>query len=194
MNVTGTLNVSAAVAGMKRFQKLAPQGIARALNRAATTARAVMAREVATDLGIRVSKVKDQITIESARSDMSSPTVRIVVTGTRIKLIEFNAKGPVPSRGRGRGVTARLPGGKGRYPNAFIATMRSGHVGVFQRVPHATRHGAAPHRPQLPIYELRGPSMPHVFAKHMEAGLTAGQEAVRKNLERELSFALRQSA
>jgi hypothetical protein len=165
-----------------------PNAIVRALNRAGVSTRALMASKVAGDTKLRVGTVRDEIRID--RATPKKPTVRLEIRGRRIPLIEFRARGPVPSRGRGRGVTATLPSGAGRYPHAFIATMRSGHTGVFQRVPGAQRHGPAPHRSQLPIYELRGPSLPHVFAKYAGEGLARGQESLLKNLQSELQFAL----
>jgi hypothetical protein len=165
-----------------------PKAIVRALNRAGVSTRAVMASRVAADTNLRVGTVKDEIRIDKATE--TKPIVRLEIRGRRIPLIEFKATGPTPSRGRGRGVTAKLPGGAGRYPHAFIATMRSGHTGVYQRTPDARRHGPAPNRSQLPIYELRGPSLPHVFAKHATEGLTRGQESLLKNLQSELQFAL----
>lgn len=160
----------------------APVAAARALNKSLTTARAVMARNISSDVGLKVGVVKEQIRTEAATKD--TLTARLTVSGARMPLIDFHARGPEPSRGRGRGVTARLKGGKGRYPHAFIATMRSGHRGVFQRV----------RRSRLPITELHGPSLPMVFQKHIPAGLEAGHTALAKNLQSELNFELRRIA
>ena len=174
-------DTSSAEAAFQRLEDRAPQAIARALNRAITSARVVMRRAMATDLGLKQGAVDKQFFVLNARPDKLKASLE--VRGKRIPLIEFGARGPEPSRGKGRGVTARLPGGKGRYPHAFIATMRSGHRGVFQRV-RGTR---------LPIVELRGPSLPRVFRKYQAAGLQRGEEALRTNLEHELQFAMRQA-
>lgn len=156
-----------------------PGAIVRALNRAGVSTRTLMASRVADDMKLRVGTVRDQLILD--RASRGKPQVRISVSGKRIPLYAFGARGPYPSRGRGRGVTARLPApGRGRYPHAFIATMRSGHVGVFQR------RG----RDRLPIDELHGPSLPHVFAKFSAEGLARGQESLLKNLQSELQFAL----
>jgi hypothetical protein len=163
------------------YERRFPNAIMRALNRAGTSTRAVMASLSAKDLGLPVGTVREQMPIQKA-----TPTrllVRISTTGKRIPLIDFKARGPEPSRGKGRGVTARLPGGKGRYPHAFIAVMRSGHRGVFQRTGRA----------RLPVVELKGPSLPRVFDKFAPQGLARGEEALRKNLAHELRFALSQS-
>ena len=89
----------------------------------------------------------------------------------------------MPSRGRGRGVTAKVGPSRTRYPHAFLAQMRSGHLGVFQRVG----------RTRLPIRELRGPSIAHVFGKYVAVGIARGEEQLKKNLQSEFRFALRQT-
>lgn len=175
-----------------RLRAVAPQRIARALSRGAGSARTFMAREVSRDMGLKVSVVRDEIRLEEPNPE--ALTARLIVKGKRIPLIDFNARGPEPSRGRGRGVTARIGGSSKRYPHAFIATMRSGHRGVFTRVTGARRRGPAPARSQLPIVELRGPSLPHVFSKYLSLGVARGQEQIIKNLEHELKFALQESS
>ena len=88
----------------------------------------------------------------------------------RIPLIRWNA------RQVGRGVSYRLKGGRGRHPNAFIAAMRSGHRGVFVR---GTTRG-------LPIKELFGPSLGHVFQKYRPEGEARVEEVFRTTLDHEL--------
>lgn len=166
----------------RRFKAVAdrvPHATARALNRAGTTMRAVMAREISRDTGLKVGTVKNELIVTNATPAKTS--VRVSVSGARIPLIEFNARGPEPSRGRGRGVTARLKGGRGRYPHAFISTMRSGHRGVFQR------RGSG----RLPIDELEGPSLPWVFRKVSPSVREAGVTALAKNLASEINYELR---
>lgn len=197
--LTGQQNHSAARL-IQRFKERFPAAIVRALNRSAVSARANMASNVAKDVGLKVGTVRDQITIQEATQ--AKFLARVAISGKRIPLIDFNARGPEPSRGRGRGVTARLPGGAGRYPHAFIARMRSGHRGVFQRVgaqsigslgPGASRRrSVGAWSPNLPIYELRGPSLPKVFTKHMPEGLRHAHESLIKNLRSEIRFAMSQ--
>lgn len=190
--LTLTFNTDNVDAVLRNFRTRYPKAIARSLNRSIVSARALMITRVSQDMGLKAADVRKEMIVREARPDKLNATLEI--RGNRIPLIKFAAKGPEPSRGRGRGVRAKLPGGAKRYPHAFIATMRSGHRGVFQRVPSAKRHGAAPTRPQLPIYQLHGPSMPKVFNKHMPAGLERGQESLVKNLQSELRFAMSQEA
>ena len=66
--------------------------------------------------------------------------------------------------------------------------MKSGHRGVFQRVPGATRRGPSPNRSQLPIYELHGPSIGHVFGKHRQQAVDRMLEQLEKTFDAEMKF------
>lgn len=158
------------------------QVIARSMNRAVVTARAVLARDISQDLGLRVGVIRDQLKIRNARPEELKATIS--VSGKPLPLINFKA------RQTRQGVSANLPTLK-RYEGAFIATVGKGqHRGVFKRVPGANRRGPKPNRSQLPIYELHGPSLPKVFAKLTPNALKAGEEALMKNLAHEINYAL----
>lgn len=171
---------------MRRLKSRGKVAIARSLNRAGVAVRTAMAREVAQDLRLKVGDVKAAITIRDA--DVRKLRVLIIARGEKISLMKFGAKGPVPSRGKGKGVRARLPApGKGKYPHAFIATVRRGQTNENQAV--FERKG----KTRLPLKKLHGPSLAHVFAKYTAAGLKVGEEALMKNLTHEFKWALSQS-
>jgi len=174
---TFTLDIRALQNDLLEMGQQAPLIMARALNRAAVSGQTAMVKAVSADTGIAAKNVKREIRIDKA--NRTSPMVALTIAGRRIPLIAFSARGPEPSRGRGRGVSYRLPGGRGRVPNAFIATMGSGHRGVFKR------RG----RKRLAIVELRGPSLPHVFEKFLPRFREAAQVSLVKNLAAEISFA-----
>jgi len=165
-------------------------GTSRALNRTATSERAGLGSDIARDMGLKVGTVKDALSVDKATaSDLS---VRITAKGAPVPLIQFSAKGPIPSRGRGQGVSYRNPGaGRNRIPNAFIATMPGGHTGVFVRAAGARRHGPPPNRSQLPIKELFGPSVVKVFEKIVPQRESTRTETLLKNLSHEIEFALK---
>lgn len=172
-----------------KIRKKAPVAQVRALNRAIASANVAMVRAVADDLGVKQGVVKDRTRIEQATPQKLR--ARIYANAKRIPLIDFGAKGPEPSRGRGRGVTVKSSGGRRTIPNAFIATMRSGHRGVFQRVAGASgRRGPGRNRSQLPIRELFGPSIWQVFRKLEHIGIARGREQLIKNLQSEFRFVL----
>lgn len=180
MNVTVTVtNTIPEMFG--RLRSRAPQAIVRATNRAAVSARTAMLPPMAQDLSLKQGIVKERVRMYEARVDR--PVARLAASLKRIALYDFSAKGPVPSRGKGRGVTARMQGATHRYPEAFIATMRSGHVGVFQRKRTA----------RLPIRELFGPSIGRVFIKFRALGRARAIEALQKNIQSEFRFALSRS-
>lgn len=156
----------------------APHALSRAMNRAVVTARTVMAREIAEDTALGVRAVTKELKVTNSRPD--SLRARLSVSGSKIPLIEWK-----PTASKRNGVRAKLPPpGKGRYPHAFIATMKSGHRGVFQRKTLGT--GSK----RLPIHELHGPALPSVFAKLSPKAIVAGQESLLKNFEHELEFEL----
>ena len=176
------LDVRAFSADLAALGRQAPLVMSRALNRAGTSGKTAMVKAVVADTGLRQKDVNREVQVDKAtRSD---PRVAFVIRGRRIPLISFGARGPEPSRGRGRGVSYRLPTGRGRVPGAFIATMHSGHRGVYKR---STKK-------RLPIIELRGPSLPHVFEKFVPAFHAAAQESLVKNLRSEISFAMAKAA
>ena len=154
----------------------------RAINRTAASEKTQAKRAIAADTGIKAGDVDKALTVAKATPEVAFATV--TASGRRLPLIAFNARGPEPSRGRGRGVSYRLPGGRGRVPTAFIATMRSGHRGVFTR----TRLAG----PRLPILELFGPSLPLVFIKKfLPEATTRSVATLAKNLRHEIEFALK---
>ena len=154
-----------------------------------------MTREIAADLGMPSGTVREQLVIGEANTNRQKAT--ITVKGKRIPLIDFRHTGVDPSRGRGRGVTVKIgPPAKGRYPHAFLATMPSGHQGIFERTAgkFMRQQRATWKKKRQAIHELRAPSMSHVFAKYIPIGIARGEEALVTNLEHEMQFAMRSAA
>lgn len=150
----------------------------RALNRAINSARTVAVRGIAGDTGLAARDVRDALRMREAT--WSHPDAVLAASLKRIPLIKFHARGPEPSRGRGPGVTYRLRGSRGRHPHAFLATMPTGHRGVFVRKPGARR---------LPIQQLYGPSLGAVFDKFRAAAKARAQEVFTTNFDHEMKFA-----
>jgi hypothetical protein len=142
-----------------------------------------MVQRIAADTGLRSGDIKKAFTQSNASAQ--SLEARIGVGLKRIPLISFNARGPEPSRGRGRGVSYRSKSGSGRLAHAFIATMSNGHRGVFERTPGKFMQG----RPRRQaIHEKFGPSLGHVFAKYRPEGVARVKEAFAKNFASEMAF------
>lgn len=178
--------VAAVTAHLAARRANLPIAEVRAINRTMGSVRTVMVRAIADDLGLKQKDVRDALRMQQA--SLSRPEAILAAKLKRIPLSDFSATGPEPSRGKGRGVSYKLAGSRSRIQNAFIATMSSGHRGVFVRAV-GNRRGPGPHRSQLPIRELFGPSLGHVFAKHQAAGIARGREVLIANLKHEIEFA-----
>ncbi len=173
------VNTDDVLRAVEALKQRAKPAIARAINRTADSARTAIVRVISKDIALKVSAVRDQVIVQKASADRLTATFR--ASARRVPLIEFNARGPEPSRGKGRGVSARLPSGAGRYPRAFITTVGQGnHRGVFMRKGEAKR---------LPIVELRGPSIWQSFVKNQQVAVDRATEQLAKNISHELSFA-----
>jgi hypothetical protein len=180
------LHTEPAEAAYRRLGDRIGLPVSRALNRSILSARTAVSRLVAKDMGLKVGTVRERVTVHNATPDHL--VSQLTASPKRIPVYDFNARGPYPSRGRGRGVSARMGGGTRRYPHAFIAQMASGHRGVFQR--HRTKRMRGFPRRQA-IYELHGPSIAYVFAKHAHVGVARGEVQLQKNMVSELRFAIR---
>jgi len=166
----------------------------RAVNRTANNAKTAMVRVIAADMGLQSKAVRDKITVQVAKNTGQAPAGYLYADSKRVPLIEFKARGPEPSRGRGRGVKAKLKGGAGVYPRAFIATMRSGHRGVFERnTAIRARKGQASGSPALGIHELYGPSIAQSFNTNSAVAQDRASEMLSKNMASEVKFMLSQA-
>jgi hypothetical protein len=155
----------------------------RALNRALTAGKAQMATLVAKDMGLKSRDAKEAIRAQEATPDRLQ--VQLVASLRRLPLSRFDAKGPLPSFGRGRGVSYRIGStGRGRVESAFLAQMSSGHLGVFRR----TGKG------RLPVIELFGPSIGRVFEKYRDPVVAVMRETFTARLAHELKFAAKADA
>jgi hypothetical protein len=167
-----------AIAVLRKYPQRTQRATMRALNRALVTGRAAMASAVAKDMGLKVRDAKDAIKADEATTTKLQVALRASLK--RRPLMDFAAKGPLPSMGKGRGVTYRIgQRGRGRIENAFLAVMKSGHRGVFRRVGKG----------RLPVIELFGPSIGHVFEQHRDEVTQAMVTAFDARLAHELRFA-----
>ena len=159
-------------AALEAYPKKAQRASVRALNKAAKSGKTLLTRKIAKDMGVKVGDISRAISVRRA-----TPTSFCVILGAslkRIPLIKFGAKATK------RGVSYRAGSKRTKLAGAFMATMPTGHTGVFKRRLAVGR---------LPITELRGPSIGHVFLKYSDEALARAQEQFPKDLEHELRFA-----
>ena len=164
--------------------KLRDKSLVRALNRTATTVRAVGARLIADEIKpIKVGEVKRAISIKFA----NRTTLVAVVRANGRKRIPLTALGAQQTK---TGVRVRVGGKVVAIEHAFINKVRRGRLGVRIRsfdfkaqlfdavkfrsrrnraLDYRTKRGAVPARrrgnPDYPIAEIMAPGVPLVFVQ-----------------------------
>lgn len=165
--------------------QVARQAATRSVNRLAVRTRSRIVKRVAAETGLKQKDVREQIDIK--RATFSNIVAHVLLTGRRIPLEAFGARGRMPSRGKGKGIRYKI--GRKELATAFKARMKSGHVGVFVRkyrinasslgvkdkilyyagALHYTRSKLVDRKnrggrmPRLPLHELKGLSVPGAF-------------------------------
>lgn len=162
-----------------QFLEAAPKktsiAVLRSIKRGTMAARTEAARTISKDMGLPVSVVRKAVVMTPPNAQTITGVLRVSLK--RIPLIHFKAKGPEPSRGKGRGVSYKAGGGRKVLKSAFIATMPSGHRGVFKR------EG----KKRSPIKQRYGPSMGRVADLHRQTIAARGAEAAEAELDRLLN-------
>lgn len=154
MQISLQSNIDQVRRRLTRVQRqVIPQAAARALNRVARQAHTQMAREVAGSYAIKVGDAKKAIRV-TRTAGRHSLTAVLTAAGSRLPLMQFRA------RQTRRGVTVMVRRGERKLVRgAFVATMKSGHTGVFARGRYGPG-GFQPAKPRLPITELTTLSVP----------------------------------
>lgn len=165
-------SADAAEQAMAAYPGRVQRATVRALNRALTSGRALLASLVAKDMGLKVGAAKEAIRVRKA-----TPATMEISLKASLKRLPLTAFGARQTRA---GVSYKsAASGRQTLPSGFLAAMPSGHVGVF------TRRGKS----RLPIQERFGPSIGHVFYKHRAAGIAQMKDVFETNLTHELAFA-----
>ena len=138
--------------------KIRAKAFARAGRRVVKTARSRYVKRAAPRLKLQQKVIRG---LTTARFNAGGNTAEVVVRSGWIPLYKLGA-----SQNR-RGVRVRL---RGSYRSAFIASMKSGHKGVFKRV------GAD----RLPIRELFGPNPAHDITNNEEEYLAVIAEVMEE--------------
>lgn len=180
-------DVKGITAAMTRYVGEQQKAVVRALNKTAMQARTAAAVEVrSAGYNIKSSAIKKSFTI--IRASRGNLVVILKATGRPIALVNYGAR-----QGK-NGVSVQVKTGRTVLRHAFIATMRNGHAGVFERKGNAhkkvMRNGKV-FRSGLPIKELFGPSIPQSLANDsVEKALMAKiREKFPQILRHEIAFA-----
>lgn len=183
-----------------------PKVMERSLNKAIRGVRTDTSKEIRREVTAKAKHVNRTFKIYKASAKKGILAAALESTGKRLPMIAYQAR----QTKRGVSVKINRQGGRHLIPHAFIATMPSGHTGVFQReIRHQDRgrfgtipvqadkredkqFAKMPRKYQLPITELYSPSVPQVFKRPevMRSIERKGQVRLKKAFEQELRFAL----
>jgi hypothetical protein len=191
VQITGIKGVVDMLKRMDEEQKTLTR---RAINDTASHVRTLAVRSVRKDYPtLKAGYVRDQYSIRKA----SNNNLEAIVTasGNPVSLMLFNPK-QTP-----QGVAYRAKrGGKDFIRSAFIATMKSGHTGVFIRK-YKTRKLGKPYdslpvrrvlsgtwagmtyRPQLPILERMMPAVHMMWSPYVEEQMPLASALLRKRIQ-----------
>ena len=160
------------------------RGLARALNRAATTVRAGARREIRNRYNIAASRVNQVIQIKQATS--INPEAVVYAKDRRLALAVFGVKtakktGDVTVKVLRSGPRKTVSGNPNYEGAPFVQTVGRGrHIGIFQRVG----------RERLPIKELFSVSIPGGLTNKVIADVLrrVAVERFGVELDREVKF------
>jgi Prophage minor tail protein Z (GPZ) len=170
----------------------APKAATRAINRALTSAKTLASRGLAAKLGVAQNVFARSLWTH--RATWNDQEGAFVVGTARLKLVNLKASQVASD------VAFRYKAGYRDIPEAagapFVATMPSGHTGIFVRSTRPPEHrgGQAGYRKShrgswLPIGEVYGPPLSRVFQRELlPATLAKAEETLVKELNGEINF------
>lgn len=153
----GQSRISSSV--LKQLGKNTDKALADATNRALAGMRTDGTKLIVKESGMIRKKVFSSFTVIKAGSSGQTHNARVEITGSPIGLAKFKYKFKKPKKskkGMHPGSLSVILGQKTiTFHHAFVATMRSGHVGIFER-----QRGVLTSSGREKLQELFGPSIP----------------------------------
>jgi len=173
-----TADIAKAHLLLSHIENGAPKAINAALNRTIEGVRTDVTREVTRTYDIKARDVRAVMKIK--KSDIASLRASLSGAGNPIPLINFRVSPNKPGAqkaGTALRVSVKRSGGK-VISGAFVAQMKSGHVGVFVRKD----------KKRLPVQELYGPAVPQMMGgdKVQQAVLAGAEDRFPKRLDHEI--------
>lgn len=158
---------------LKKEAGIARRGMARALNRTMVTGRKLAIAEIQKDLLLKTAPFRKQLNIVRA-------TPKNLVVKIRAKRASTPAIAYKGVRQNKRGVTVKYRKSKPRllHKGAFIATVKSGHKGVFRRKG----------KKRFPIQEILGPNTIAIFEQVVPAVEKQLYPVLNKNITHDVNF------
>jgi hypothetical protein len=180
---------------LKNLGRLYSPVVSRAINKTLTTTRAKAVDEIALDLNLTKTSIRNSFTF--SRASYSAPRGHVLSISRPVPLIQFRGTRAL-ARG-GVSVQVKNSGPRTVLRHAFIATMLSGHKGIFERQEWTNKpwvkgraYAALPKQWRLPIDELYSLRITDEYGKPevLNKVLSAAGEAYQKNIDHELSYEL----
>jgi hypothetical protein len=186
------------VSGIVPWRKAKSAALLKAARRAGSEAvkgmRAEGSRQIRAKKRITFSRVGEALSIDYPGSpDVLSWAVR--ATGGVIPAFAFTPRPNKPGRTRASGVSIEInKGGRKVLAHSFIATMKSGHTGIFMRTGTAFRapvkgykgHGRYAGQKRQPIREIFTSGIPGVLRASAQPvadrGVALFERAFRRNM------------
>lgn len=162
---------------MRGYPGALPRVMSRAINRTANQARTQIARKISSQVQVSVSDVRRGVRID--RATRTKWQADLQITGFRTPLIKFGAR----QTKTGISYIIDKSTGRKRIDTAFIATMPSGHKGVFKRKGKS----------RLPIVELRGASIGVLFENTATVATEVTRDALKqlsRNIDTQVALIL----
>lgn len=158
-------------------RKIIPRLCAMALNKAARSVRTISTRKSAEAMGIKQSAIRRVFGITFAAPKVTSLEAQVWVNGKKPLFLS----GFLSVRQSAGGVRVKAWGKSKVYQGTFLATMKSGHRGVFAR---KKIEGARVDR--LPVHELYGPPVRYGFLhdRVQRSMRTTGRDVFMREFDR----------
>lgn len=148
------------------------------INRALTTVRSETGKQIREVYTISQKDLRAESNIRLRKAGGSNLAGEIVFAGCKIPLYRFDVTPKQPGKGT---VKARVMKSKTQtaFEHAFIAQMKSGHTGIFERDT----------RKRTPVTEIQGLAVAQMAANSvvLEKVEAAAQETIDKRVEQEIT-------
>ncbi|MFX3635450.1 MAG: phage tail protein [Candidatus Pristimantibacillus sp.] len=174
---------------MKNINKRMPSAINSSLIRSAQAIRTAAARKVREIYFVKHGEVIKKIQVKKFGDGRMGMILESKDRAIRLINFKVNPKGKTTKLPKVLKAGVKRQGGAKKIPHAFIATVRGGHTGVFQRVAHSKhRKNDKGIWSEGPIDQIRGPAIPVMLSqegivKHVQ---DVAVEVIIKRLDHEI--------
>lgn len=185
---------------LKGMEEKAPIVLSRSINRAAQYAKTNLSKEVNKQYKINIREAGKDITIQS-RATKAKLSAKIVSTSYSRPLIKFDVSPKCPIRYVGRKgkkhsnitqyfASVKRESSRKGLKSAFIANMKSGHVGVFERI---SKGGLKSSNKRSKIRELKSVNVPIMVSndKVLDQMYKKIEEVLTKRVHHEIDRVLK---